>query len=65
MITIKSTGGTSPMIVQQPAGGKVLKLERWGVFVMCSPFLEPRRKRWGFVCPYSCGIHYSGRIRQC
>ena len=36
------------MIVQQPAGGKVLKLERWGVFVMCSPFLEPRRKRWDF-----------------
>ena len=40
MITIKSTGGTSPMIVQQPAGGKVLKLERWGVFVMCSPFFD-------------------------
>ena len=40
MITIKSTGGTSPMIVQQPAGGKVLKLERWGVFVMVRTLVE-------------------------
>ena len=39
------------MIVQQPAGGKVLKLGRWGE--VCQTFLfsfclEPRRKRWGF-----------------